>query len=246
MKAVFKQSDEEMSIRYPGWGVLVAAFAGVMVSFAPIIPYTFSLFLDPLHAEFGWKREAMGGAFALAAITVALVSPLIGLLLDRFPPRRIILPGILVFRTCTGSIEPVDAKHRSVLRHVFCHGPGCKCDRTVRVHAHHTYLVHDSPWRIARIAADRKRRRIYIHSAADGMDDRASRMAKWFSHAGGHSPSWTPIGCNTRAQSARGSSCPSRTSRRHWHDGSSRIEEGGVLDTGLYHHSFRVQRKRIW
>jgi predicted MFS family arabinose efflux permease len=55
------------------------------------------LFLDPLHAAFGWKRETMGGAFALAAITVALVSPLIGLLLDRFPPRRIILPGILVF-----------------------------------------------------------------------------------------------------------------------------------------------------
>lgn len=77
--------------------MLAAAFAGVMVSFAPIVPYTFSLFLDPLHAAFGWKREAMGGAFALAAITVALVSPLIGGLLDRFPPRRIILPGIVIF-----------------------------------------------------------------------------------------------------------------------------------------------------
>jgi hypothetical protein len=31
--------------------VLAAAFIGVMVSFAPIIPYTFSVFLDPLHAE---------------------------------------------------------------------------------------------------------------------------------------------------------------------------------------------------
>ena len=91
--------DQESSIRYPGWAVLAAAFTGVMVSFAPIVPYTFSLFLDPLHAAFGWKREAMGGAFALAAITVALVSPLIGILLDRFPPRRIILPGILVFAT---------------------------------------------------------------------------------------------------------------------------------------------------
>jgi predicted MFS family arabinose efflux permease len=89
--------DQESSIRYPGWGVLAAAFTGVMVSFSPIVPYTFSLFLDPLHAAFGWKREAMGGAFALAAITVAFVSPLIGILLDRFPPRRIILPGILVF-----------------------------------------------------------------------------------------------------------------------------------------------------
>jgi predicted MFS family arabinose efflux permease len=97
MKTSPHPAGEEISIRYPGWGVLAAAFTGVMVSFAPIVPYTFSLFLDPLHAAFGWKREAMGGAFALAAITVALVSPIIGLLLDRFPPRRIILPGILVF-----------------------------------------------------------------------------------------------------------------------------------------------------
>ena len=89
--------DEERSVQYAGWRVLAAAFTGVMVGFAPIVPYTFSLFLDPLHAAFGWKREAMGGAFALAAITVALVSPLIGILLDRFPPRRIIIPGILVF-----------------------------------------------------------------------------------------------------------------------------------------------------
>lgn len=97
--------DEEGSIHYPGWGVLAAAFTGVMVSFAPIVPYTFSLFLDPLHAAFGWKREAMGGAFALAAITVALVSPLIGLLLDRFPPRRIILPGIIVFAIGLASLS---------------------------------------------------------------------------------------------------------------------------------------------
>jgi predicted MFS family arabinose efflux permease len=97
MNPMFSCPDEESSLHYPGWGVLVAAFTGVMVSFAPIVPYTFSLFLDPLHAAFGWNREAMGGAFALAAITLALVSPLIGILLDRFPPRRVILPGILVF-----------------------------------------------------------------------------------------------------------------------------------------------------
>jgi predicted MFS family arabinose efflux permease len=97
--------DEELSIQYPGWGVLTAAFIGVMVSFAPIVPYTFSLFLDPLHAAFGWKREAMGGAFALAAITVALVSPLIGILLDRFPPRRVILPAILVFAVALATLS---------------------------------------------------------------------------------------------------------------------------------------------
>lgn len=87
----------EGSIRYPGWGVCVAAFVGVMVSFAAIMPYTFSLFLEPLSKAFGWHREAMSSAFGIAAITVALFSPGIGMLLDRLPPRRIILPSIIVF-----------------------------------------------------------------------------------------------------------------------------------------------------
>lgn len=103
------QSLNESSIRYTGWIVLAAAFIGVMVSFAPVIPYTFSLFLDPLHAAFGWKREAMGGAFALAAITVAFVSPGIGLLLDRFPPCRIILPAILAFALALASLSKLGA-----------------------------------------------------------------------------------------------------------------------------------------
>ena len=105
MKRNPRYEDEESTIQYSGWGVLAASFAGVMVSFAPIVPYTFSLFLDPLHSEFGWKREAMGGAFALAAITVSLVSPFIGILLDRFPPRRILLPSILVFAIALATLS---------------------------------------------------------------------------------------------------------------------------------------------
>ena len=47
----------------------------------------------------------MGGTFALAAITVALVSPGIGVLMDRYPPRRIILPAILVFALALASLS---------------------------------------------------------------------------------------------------------------------------------------------
>jgi predicted MFS family arabinose efflux permease len=104
-EAINPRAANESSIRYAGWGVTAAAFTGVMVSFAPIVPYTFSLFLNPLHAAFGWKREAIGGTFALAAITVALVSPGIGVLLDRFAPRRIILPSIVIFAVALASLS---------------------------------------------------------------------------------------------------------------------------------------------
>jgi len=110
MKPTTSPMADEVSLHYSGLGVLAAAFTGVMVSFAPIVPYTFSLFLDPLHAAFGWKREAMGGAFALAAITVALVSPAIGFLLDRFPPRRIILPAILAFAIALASLSRLSSQ----------------------------------------------------------------------------------------------------------------------------------------
>ena len=98
-------THNEGTIRYRGWGVAAAAFVGVMTSFAPIVPYTFSLFLNPLHEALGWRRESIDGAFGLAAITVALVSPLIGMLLDRFPPRRIILPSIVVFAAGLASLS---------------------------------------------------------------------------------------------------------------------------------------------
>lgn len=90
-------SAAETSIHYPGWRVGLAAFVGVMVSFAAIMPYTFSLFIEPLFKTFAWQREAISSAFGIAAITVALFSPGIGMLLDRYPPRRIILPSIVIF-----------------------------------------------------------------------------------------------------------------------------------------------------
>jgi MFS family permease len=82
---------------YPGWLVVLAAFCGVMVSFGSLLVFTFSVFLKPLSAEFGWSRESISTAFGIAAITVAVCSPPLGRLLDRYGPRPIILPCMIVF-----------------------------------------------------------------------------------------------------------------------------------------------------
>jgi MFS family permease len=87
----------ESNWSYYGWRVALAASIGVMAGFGSLFVYTFSVFLKPLSAQFGWSREAVSGGFGLAAITVGLCSPAIGRLLDRFAPRRIILPCMTVF-----------------------------------------------------------------------------------------------------------------------------------------------------
>lgn len=87
-----------------GWRVVLAAYFGVMVSFGSLLVFTFSIFVKPLSASFGWSRESISAAFGFAAITVALVSPGLGYLLDRYGPRRIILPCMAVFGLAFGSL----------------------------------------------------------------------------------------------------------------------------------------------
>jgi len=87
----------ETSIRYSGWRVVFASSACVFVSFASLLVYTFGVFLKPVAAEFHWSREAISAAFGFAALAVAVSSPPLGNLLDRFPARRIILPCIAIF-----------------------------------------------------------------------------------------------------------------------------------------------------
>jgi MFS family permease len=90
-------ADWESRLSYAGWQIVLAGFFGVMVSFAAVVPYTFGLFLKPLSAAFGWHREAISAGFSISALTVAAASPGLGILLDRFGPRRVIVPCILVF-----------------------------------------------------------------------------------------------------------------------------------------------------
>jgi predicted MFS family arabinose efflux permease len=95
----------ESSIRYPGWRVAVAAAGCVLVSFASLLVFTFSVFLKPLTEEFGWSREAASLAFAIAAMTVAFCSPPLGMLLDRYPTRRILLPCLTIFGIAFASLS---------------------------------------------------------------------------------------------------------------------------------------------
>jgi MFS family permease len=80
----------ESSPQYPGWRVVLVCHLGVLVGFATIFIYSFSLMVKPLQDEFGWNRQQIAQAFSLAAISVAICSPFMGKLFDRFEPTRII------------------------------------------------------------------------------------------------------------------------------------------------------------
>jgi predicted MFS family arabinose efflux permease len=105
----YSLSLNENSWRYPGWRVSIASSACVFVGFASLLIYTFSIFLKPIATEFGWSREAVSAAFGFAALSVAACSPPLGVLLDRYPARRIIIPCVAVFGCAFASLSLLTA-----------------------------------------------------------------------------------------------------------------------------------------
>jgi MFS family permease len=101
---------------YRGWLVVLAAFCGVMVSFGSLLVFTFSVFLKPLSAEFGWSRQSISAAFGIAALSVAVCSPPLGRLLDRYSPRRVILPCMILFGAAIASLSLLTRG----LAHLYC------------------------------------------------------------------------------------------------------------------------------
>lgn len=95
----------ESDLSYQGWRVVLAACLGVMAGFGSLFVYTFSVFVKPLSAEFGWNREAISTGFAIAAVTLGFVSPLLGRWIDRYGPRRIILPCMTIYVGAIFSLE---------------------------------------------------------------------------------------------------------------------------------------------
>jgi predicted MFS family arabinose efflux permease len=100
---------DESSPRYPGWRVVAASSAGVF--FAGILVYGFAVLLGPISREFGWSRQSVSAAYSTMAIVSAVCAPALGVLLDRFGPRRVALPCLALCGIGIASLSALTASH---------------------------------------------------------------------------------------------------------------------------------------
>ena len=84
-----------------GWPVVLTAATGI--SFLSVVMGAFGTFVGPLSAEFGWSRTIMMMGLAIAGLFVLLLSPYVGSLVDRFGPRRLALPGVILMSASTAA-----------------------------------------------------------------------------------------------------------------------------------------------
>jgi predicted MFS family arabinose efflux permease len=77
-----------------GGSVLLAATIGSAGSLTSLGYYSLGSFIAPLQSEFGWNRGDVASSFLYTTIVMALLSPLMGLMIDRLGVRRTALVSI--------------------------------------------------------------------------------------------------------------------------------------------------------
>jgi predicted MFS family arabinose efflux permease len=88
-----------------GWTVLVAATIGVSLCVTGLPNYAIGLFIDPLAREFGWSRSAISLWSVWQMGALACVTPVVGVLIDRFGSRPIALISIPLFAAAIASMS---------------------------------------------------------------------------------------------------------------------------------------------
>jgi predicted MFS family arabinose efflux permease len=91
------------------WLLVLSAMVGL--SFGTLPSASLGLFMDPFQREFGWSRAEISAGLTVFAFVSLPLTPLAGVLVDRFGPRRIAIPGLVLsglgfaaFSLLTGSL----------------------------------------------------------------------------------------------------------------------------------------------
>jgi MFS family permease len=76
---------------YYGWVIVAVTF--VTIGFGVNARTAFSLLFPPILDEFGWSRGVTAGAFSFGFVVSAVLSPLMGKLMDKAGPRVVMELG---------------------------------------------------------------------------------------------------------------------------------------------------------
>ena len=80
-----------------GWRTAVASAVGLTFGPSVLLVMSFGAFITPLNREFGWRVPSIALGASILSVTIMLVSPVQGFLVDRIGGRRLVLYSAPVF-----------------------------------------------------------------------------------------------------------------------------------------------------
>jgi MFS family permease len=110
---------------YYGW--IIVAVALISMAFWFGIRASFSVFYVALLEDFSWNRGDSAGVQSMALITYTVTAPLVGGLIDRFGPRRVVVPGILILALGLILCRTIETLSQFYLLYGVVMGTGITC-----------------------------------------------------------------------------------------------------------------------
>ena len=92
-------SNEKHSKVFYGWYIVGASLL-IMLYSAGVVSFGFTAVFEPIANEFGWSYAQISLAASIRGLEIGLLAPIVGLLVDRWGPRRLIFGGSIL--TCVG------------------------------------------------------------------------------------------------------------------------------------------------
>lgn len=86
--------QKKQKVFYGWWIVGILLF--ISAYFIGIIYFSFTALIDPIVKEFGWSFAQVSFAMSFRSMEMGLLSPIVGLLIDRFGARKLLLIGIAI------------------------------------------------------------------------------------------------------------------------------------------------------
>lgn len=77
-----------------GWYIVAACFI-IALYMSGTVFYGFTAIFEPIAEEFGWSYTSISIAASIRGLEAGLLAPVVGIMVDRWGPRRLIFGGVL-------------------------------------------------------------------------------------------------------------------------------------------------------
>jgi len=86
--------DKHHNVFY-GWWIVAAGFF-IAVYIGGFINFGFTAMFEPIAGDFGWSYAQISFAASLRGLQTSFLAPIVGLLMDRWGPRRLVFAGATI------------------------------------------------------------------------------------------------------------------------------------------------------
>ena len=92
MSVLVDNTTQQTPKFFYGWFVVGGTVVGLASGWSALF-FTFGAFIQPLEEAFGWQRAQISVGFSIVSLTAVVISPLLGMLVDKYGVRRVLLPS---------------------------------------------------------------------------------------------------------------------------------------------------------